>query len=349
MAVTMLDSAQLSVASLLLLATACVQPYQGSSDAGSPDSGTVTSTVPAGPLERRLECNPVQNAGCDAASGEACIYDPAKDNALCGALSTRLAHEEPCSPLQNACDRNMTCTALPRDHESQCYHVCDPQNGTGCENLPGTSPNYICTRLTDRTFGVCVGTGVACDPNEDPCAESEVCTLLGGQTVCLPAGAAQIGESCLTEQCVKGTLCAKLADQAEPQCFLPCDTEEAICSNPDEVCTGIDDQRFGICQKTTAACSPIAGADNACPAGQICSLQRTDPVCMAPGNVAIGEACDADQACVGPAPGDNGAVCARLLGEDSAQCYESCDLSFPACTNPGTGCSDIGLGFGICI
>lgn len=332
-----------------LCSLACVAPYQGSADAGTPDSGTITSTIGSGPVEGRLECNPVQNAGCDATANEACVYDPAKDNALCAPLTTRLAHEEPCSPLQNACDRNMTCTALPRDHESQCYHVCDPQNGTGCENLPGTSPNYICTRLVDRTFGLCVGTGVSCDPNEDPCGAMEVCSLSGGQTVCLPAGAAKIGESCAVEQCVKGTVCAKLADLPEPRCFLPCETDEGICSDPDDVCTGIDDQRFGLCQKTLPTCSPLAGAENKCPDGQICSLERTHPTCVAPGPAQVGESCAADRSCVGPGPGANGAVCARLLGEDSAQCYESCDLSFPACTNPGTGCSDIGLAFGICI
>ena len=67
----------------------------------------------AGPLEHRLECNPVQNAGCDSTRGESCVYDVAKDNALCGQLTARLAHEEPCSPLDNVCDRNLTCTARP--------------------------------------------------------------------------------------------------------------------------------------------------------------------------------------------------------------------------------------------
>ena len=344
-----MKSAQLTLLAALAVNTACVKGYQAP-DAGTPDGGTVTSTIGTGPLEHRIECSPVQNAGCDFTRGESCVYDTNKDNALCGQLTARLAHEQPCSPLDNVCDRNLTCTALPQDHESTCHRVCDPDTGAGCENLPGTSPNYMCMRLTDRSFGVCVGTGIRCDPNEDPCADTEVCSLRGGQAVCLPAGAAKLGESCLVEQCAKGGLCIKLTDRPEPTCFLPCDTQDAICPNPDEVCTGVDDQRFGICQKTTPQCSPLAGAANACPAGQSCSLDRTDPVCMPPGPVAVGQDCAADNACAGSGPGANGAVCARLLGEPSAKCYESCDLSFPACSNPGTGCSDIGLsGFGICI
>ena len=302
-----------------------------------------------GPLERRIECNPVQNAGCDAAADEACVYDPALDNATCENLSSRLEHESPCSPLANVCDRNLTCTALPQDHETTCYRVCDPDTGGGCENLPGRSPNYLCMRLFDRSYGVCVGSGIRCDPNEDPCGANEVCSLRGGEAVCLAAGAAKIGESCATEQCEKGALCTKLADVEEARCYLPCDVEDGVCPNPDEVCTGLDDQRFGICQTTRAACSPLAGAETACPDGQICSLDRTNPVCMAPGSVAVGGDCGPDAACAAPGPGFNGAVCARLLGEDSAKCYESCDLSFPTCSNPGTGCSDIGLGFGVCI
>lgn len=333
---------------LALLATACVETYESRPDAGTPDAGTVTSTIPMGPLEGRIECNPVQNAGCPA-QGEACVYDPAKDNAVCGALTLRLQHEEPCSPLDNVCDRNMTCTALPQDHETTCYRVCDPQNGTGCENLPGESPNYLCMPLMGRTYGVCVGTGVRCDPNEDPCGDEEVCSMRGGEAVCLPEGAAQIGESCELEQCSKGNICMKLSDIDRPTCFLPCDTEEGICPNPNEVCTGIDGQRFGICQPTAPSCSPLVGAEDRCPDGQICSLARTDPTCMAPGPAAVGEACGPEVSCQAAAPSLNGSVCARLLGEDSAKCYESCDLSAPLCSNPGTGCSDIGLGFGICI
>jgi hypothetical protein len=219
----------------------------------------------------------VQNAGCDFTRGESCVYDTAKDNALCGQLTARLAHEEPCSPLDNVCDRNLTCTALPQEHESSCHRVCDPDTGAGCENLPGTSPNYMCMRLVDRGYGVCVGTGIRCDPNEDPCADTEVCSLRGGEPVCLPAGAAKLGESCLVEQCAKGGLCIKLKDLPEPRCSLPCDTDDAICPNPDEVCTGVDEQRFGICQKSTPQCSPLAVADNRCPDGQICSLERADP------------------------------------------------------------------------
>lgn len=336
---------------LLLIATvnvACIKGYQPLDQ--TPDGGTVTSTIGTGPLEHRLECNPVQNAGCDSTRGESCVYDVAKDNALCGQLTARLAHEEPCSPLDNVCDRNLTCTALPQDHESFCHRVCDADTGAGCENLPGTAPNYTCMRLVDRAYGVCVGSGVECDPNEDPCAETEVCSLLSGRTVCLPAGAAKLGESCLTEQCEKGGICVKLTDLPEPTCFLPCETQDAICPNPDEVCTGIDDQLFGICQKMEAACSPLAVADNRCPAGQICSLDRTDTVCASAGSVAVGGDCGPDAACAAPGVDGNGAVCARLVGEPSAKCYESCDLSFPACSNPGTGCSDIGLaGFGICI
>ncbi len=337
----------------LLLSASCVQAYQERPDSGvvpDADAGmTATSTVPVGTRQERIACNPVQNAGCDATAGEACIYDAAKDTAQCGRLSTRLAHEEPCSALHNSCDRNLSCTALPKDHESRCYRVCDSDTGTGCENLPGTSPNYICMGLADRSYGVCVGTGVHCDPNEDPCADTEVCSLLAGETVCVPAGAAAIGESCSTEECTKGALCANLADLDGPRCFLPCDTQDGICPNPDEVCTGVEDQRFGICQKTQAACSPLAQSEQRCPAGQVCSLNRTDASCTAAGTAEVGAVCEMGAACAAPGSGDNGAVCARLFGEASARCYESCDLAFPTCTNPGTGCSDIGLTFGICI
>lgn len=329
----------LSCITLLSLSTACVAGYQDPGPTRTrPDAGTNTSTTTLPPGTGVVECNPVQNAGCSATNGEACVYAPADDSATCLELEERLEHEALCSPITTSCDRGLTCTALPQDHETTCYKVCDAETGTGCETISGMSPNYLCMNLIGRSFGVCVGVGVSCDPNEDACGPEDVCSLRSGEPVCLPVGSALPGESCEDTQCARGGICVKLTDRDEKECFLACDPAEGACAQG-QVCTGVDGQNFGLCQTTTPACTPLD--QSACP-GQNCSLVGTNPSCVDAGSAAIGQPCDVD-------PCARGGVCARMLGEDSPKCYEPCDIDFPTCSNIGTGCSDIGLSFGVCI
>lgn len=319
---------------LLSLSVACVdaKPTLG------PAIQQPTTTEPGEPGSvtppAEIECDPVANIGCEGA--RSCTYTPELNKASCAVLSAELEVEEPCNPGLFECGASLACTALPKDEESTCYAVCDPATRVGCENVPGGSPTYTCMQLDGLAYGVCVGSGIECNPNADPCDDDETCSLLGGRAVCVPSGEAVLGGDCSRERCAKGAVCVNMAGDRYPRCYAPCDTSAGFCG-AEEVCTGLVGQAFGVCQASVTRCDPLV---NECPEGLTCSMDGTHVSCREIGPVQIGDDCSVE-GCA------RGGVCAKMLGE-SPRCFEACDLDLPTCGDPSLECSSVGLSFGLC-
>lgn len=324
---------------LITILTGCVEtsptlmPQSKEPDPGQPGS-TEVLPIP----DPVVECDPVAVDGCD--QDTACVFTPEQNRAACERLDAELALEEPCNPGTFECGAGMTCTALPRDEETTCYAVCDPATNTGCENLPGSSPTYTCMQLEGLAYGVCAGAGIECNPNDDPCDDDEACSMKAGRLVCIPAGEAKIGDDCSREPCEKGAVCVNMTGAPYPTCFQPCDTSAGICPTVGDVCTGLEGHAFGVCQRSEAACDPLA-TPTTCPEGQTCSMDGLDVKCQPIGPTPIGGDCTAE-------PCSAGNVCAKLLGGPQT-CLEPCDLDLPTCSDPSLECSSIGLGFGLCL
>jgi hypothetical protein len=285
-----------------------------------------------------LECGPLDNSGCDG--NTSCVWDTKDNSSMCQALDVRLGIEESCSAGLFECDHGLTCAALPKDEGASCYRVCDPEATEldTCAGLPGSSPNYMCMPLRGLAYGVCVGAGIQCDPNQDPCGDDEACSIRGGEAVCIPAGATPLLGDCSYEPCVKGSVCVNFQDRPFPTCMRPCDTAIGTCVEDDEVYTGLEGFNFGVCQQSTATCNPLT---DDCGSDKTCSMERTDVKCVDTGPTQLGGDCSAD-------PCAEGGVCVKILDQPPT-CLEPCDLAFPECGTAGFECSAIGLDFGVCL
>lgn len=318
---------------LALFATACI-------DTTPTNPSLEPDPVEPDPMEQMMppvfECEPFDDAGCT--DQQSCVWETKDNSTTCERLEIRLGVEESCSPGLAECDHGLTCAALPKDDGASCYRVCDPAAEDTCTGLPGSSPNYACMELRGLSYGVCVGAGIQCDPNQDPCGDDEGCSLRGGEAVCIPAGTTPLGGDCSYEPCVKGALCANLDDRPWPTCMPPCDTAIGTCSESDQVCTGLEGFNFGVCQTTAATCNPLV---DDCGSDRTCSLDGPNVKCVPTGGTALGGDCSTD-------PCAEGGVCVKLVDRPPT-CLEPCDLGFPECGTPGFECSSIGLDFGVCI
>lgn len=320
----------------LSLLWACV-PTAPATNFDRADAGTVANPD-SGALPPASACDPVAGTGCEAEAGTECVWSADDNLARCQILTGRLTHRDPCYPDEPSCGVGLTCTALKNDETTTCYQVCDPEAGTGCEALGGGQQHFVCSALLGLSHGVCLVAGSTCDPLLDSCGPSETCGLRGGQTTCLAAGEVPIGGDCTVNGCAAGGLCVKLSDRSRAECYRPCDPGQPRCPGDSGICTSLDGQPFGLCQRSAEACTPMA---DSCVGGTICGLGGVGTECVVPGPVPLGEPCGAE-AC---APGG---LCARLGEEPSPRCREACDLGLPRCSQSTAECYDVGLSFGLC-
>ncbi len=323
---------------LFLLLAACIDttPTNPSAVGEDPMNEDPMMTMEEEMTPPIFECEPLDDSGC--VDQQSCVWDTKDNSAVCRTLEINLGIEEACSPGSFECSNGMTCAALPKDEGASCYRVCDPTDEAACAGLPGSSPNYMCMGLRGYDYGVCVGAGVQCDPNQDPCGDDEACSIRGGQPVCIPAGETEVGGDCSYELCAKGLVCANLADRPFPTCLSPCDTAIGTCAEDNEVCTGLEGFNFGVCQISMASCNPLV---DDCGSDRTCSISGTNVRCVATGPVAIGGDCTNDTCA-------EGGVCVKIV-DRVPTCMEPCDLTFPECTTAGFECSSIGLDFGVCL
>ncbi len=330
---------KLKLATLLFLAPmACIDttPTNPSAVGDDPAQDDPMMRMEEMEMPPVFECEPLDNAGC--VDQQSCVWEPKDNSAVCRSLEINLQIEEPCNPGSFECGDGLTCAALPKDDGASCYRVCDPEQEDACAGLPGSSPNYMCMGLRGYDYGVCVGAGIQCDPNQDPCGDDEACSIRAGEAVCIPSGSTGVGGDCSYELCEKGLVCANLADRPWPTCLAPCDVAIGTCAESGDVCTGLEGFNFGVCQASMASCNPLV---DDCGSDRTCSIDGTDVRCVTTGPTAIGGDCTND-------PCAEGGVCVKIV-DRTPTCMEPCDLTFPECSTAGFECSSIGLGFGVCL
>lgn len=200
-----------------------------------------------------------------------------------------------CAPPATICENN------------QCVPGC-ANGGTPCN-----SPN-VCDSATGRCMSA---QGQACDVWNSSCPSGFVCTQQPGgmTTVCMPAGTAQLDQTCSPtgNNCAEGQgTCVDLG--FGPRCYPGCDGAAPSCTDGMDVCwlVGTD---WGVCD-LFQQCDPI---NPNCPAGRSCAVVTQDfqTACIAAGSAFLGQDCTAD----GCASGQG--ICLNV--GNGPICQEACD------------------------
>ncbi|MFT5429492.1 MAG: hypothetical protein ACI9OJ_000163 [Myxococcota bacterium] len=184
----------------------------------------------------------------------------------------------------------------------------------------GTSPTDTAT--TDTVTSGCSATdfGGPCNPlcaTDTGCSDDELCTLNGTVTQCVAAGTQTLGKGCNAETTCAAGACVT-AEIGGSKCRAFCSTD-ADCDAADQCnpLEGVDG--IGACTPRPAACSVY---DQNCEdAAKACYLDG----CLDPGEVALGDECNATTRCVKGLVCSDGAL-------DTMRCHEVC--------NPNTGGPD---------
>lgn len=283
-------------------------------DTGVRDTGTMPGA-----------CDPVTGGGCT--NGQICVYVPTTMQAQCrDPAMTPKTHEQACSTAMQDCAAGFTCVDLQNvPGGAVCTKVCDDGDDADCMNLTGTATaGYSCLAQLTPRYSVCLPTPTTCQPFNDRCPMNEVCSFIGGQLGCAPAGTAAVGAPCgtaMTGNCARGGVCINFGQGA--QCWEPCDENAAQpCRNAADVCGAVANQQgmslgFGVC-RANAACSP---ANPTCPMGQTCQLiSQTATGCVPEGTADRGQPCSAQtNGCKAPY------ICINFgMG---AECYAGCDMT----------------------
>lgn len=194
---------------------------------------------------------------------------------------------------------------------------------TGCESDGGSGGGDITPTPDadgDTTADVPPG---ACDPvAQTGCEDDEVCSYDQGASTpgCFLAGDVESGEACGADAGCASGICLSL-NQTESRCYAFC--ESVADCGPDVDCLDLDGAAYDVCE--------IDGIYDTCDlVEQDCADDKgcygvdgePEPICLPPGDVAAGEACDAANDCV------VGAVC---VGDT---CRTVCD------TTDGEACGD---------
>jgi hypothetical protein len=234
---------------LLLLSSLALAACGGGSNAGPVDAGpgdassADTGVVDAGPVDAG-PCDPTTGGGC--AADRFCVWLPsgAVELVQCRTIGDK-ALNQACSTSLQDCAAGMTCLQLQGDESPTCRQVCTP-DGEECDALPDGV--YACTYLQDtsRMHGFCRRTGGPCDPLDDRCAVSQVCSLTERGTFCERSGSTQPGGDCSMNACRRGGLCVALPDVA-PTCYAPCDPMAMDPGCGTGRCARLEGYEFGIC------------------------------------------------------------------------------------------------------
>jgi hypothetical protein len=241
----------------------------------------------------------------------------------------------------NNCEQGYACADIGGG--PLCYKTCDLQNDQQCGAVTGMSSDYVCTGFTiggqSSIVGLCVGQDL-CNPAEKAaaCPQGETCSIVSqsGETGCVPAGTAMLGDACNQQNnCMSGGVCLNVGDGQ--LCYEACDAQNP-CTTGTDRCQMLQGIPWGICLAMGTTCDPI---NMPCAAGMTCSLLTGAPECDDSGTAMVGQPCNPAMQCV------DGASCVLLQGQNNPQCYEPCDLMNPACS--AGMCQNIGAAFGLCI
>ena len=159
------------------------------------------------------------------------------------------------------------------------------------------------------------------------CPAGQACYLgTGGAPVCLSAGTAGMGETCLVQgDCVGGMVCLGSGDSGA--CHRIC------CGGDDSVCgagssCGAIQGIVGV-GGCTLVCDPVA--QSGCAAGEACYSLASGPQCAPPGTGIQGTTCTYQDDC------SMGFGC---VGDSATGylCAEYCDPTSPSCSDPSLTC-----------
>lgn len=293
----------------------------GGADVGANDGGSSGGDAGSGDAGNPGPCDPVDGTGCPGAE-QRCVLIVNQTSATpqCGSTDLGLVgFEEECTG-QN-CEAGLTCIQFTGDPTPTCRQVCTAGGGAECSGLSGASSSYTCNEFGDE-YGVCIGFEGCSPVDAASCPNDQTCSIVDGETGetgCTPAGPGVAGSSCASAACANGFICLNLGDGA--QCWEPCDDSNA-CSDGEQICAGLRDLDFGVCDDAPEACNPAV--PTSCPEGQTCSVIDADANtgCTTAGDANVGEPCGGGTACV------RGAICLNIDG-GGAQCWQGCDDANP--------------------
>ena len=304
---------------------------------------------------------------CDEGADTCTANDPdassCDDSAYCNGTET-------CTAGVCGSSTGDPCLINVGDADTDCSESCDE----GADTCTATDPDgssclddgSFCTGAETCQSGACVSAGDPCAANvgdaDTDCSEScdegaDSCTAADPDaSSCDDSMFCNGTETCTTGVCgsSSGDPCAAFLGDSDLDCSESCDegTDTCTATDPDGSsclddglhCTGPETCQAGTCQSAGDPCAALVGdADTDC--SESCNEAADD--CSA--NDPNGSSCDDGLFCTGSNTCTAGSCetgtdpCAANVGDDDANCAESCNESADACTaNDPTGstCND---------
>ena len=280
-------------------------------------------------------CNIFSDANC--AAGERCSPVSVDGGGYCGPVGVAGLSELCAEQLD--CGANLFCLDDGVGNLS-CRTLCNTSDANACGN-----GGEVCVSL-GGDVGVCiVECQSECNAGASRCTPQGVQTC--GQTnddLCLewlPAAACGAGLGCSDLSGTCEPACRNNADCADPIIPMACVAGACKVQSECDPATGVGCQAPAECNLATDSgggvclqpCDPLGAA---CGGGDTCVLLGNASLCLAPGVVPVGGACDAGTDCVA------GAAC--LQDDTGPHCYTLCNSQNPGniCA-AGSACTDLGI------
>lgn len=186
-------------------------------------------------LVSQCGCDPSRQCGLEVLGGvvEACVpIGELAVGTVCNMLDDQCVPQAACLPLLG----RLAC-------EQVCYEDVHCSAGLGC----------IRNILTDTDYGLCSPPATTCNPYGaagTDCPTDQACRVTPGLalfTYCSPVGAADVGGSCLSDNCVAGAGCY-VFDLGTPTCRRYCDMTAADACGTGVACQDLlGNGALGLC------------------------------------------------------------------------------------------------------
>lgn len=327
-----------SIAALALVASACAQPFRcGALGEYCCVNDDGSAFCHAGSLVG----DPALNLSCDFAT---VTCQPGGVTPVCGALGQACCGATTCTGVDGSGNPLLctagTCQSPPSGcgalGQACCSGACTGAlvcNAGTCESPPsacgalgqpccsGTCTGALVCNAGSCQSGpsgtACPGTTGPCDIGLQDCGPGQACALsIEGTTSCRSAGAGGDQSACSTDtQCAVGHYCSPFSGRCHPQCC-----GDADCGSSQVCIATAATGDAGLC--FGSPCDAVSGGG--CASGSACYVAGNPAggvltLCVPPGSVAAGGACDTLDACV-PGYGCLGSVCTQLCRPSAPSC-----------------------------